>query len=94
MALNSVPDAPFLTCGKVCMPFMCADPAPPPPPPELPFKTAAPPLVMEAVEMMLPVVDMLSRMWSAVLCSRLLLPPPLAPPTLMMGAIQLKLIFR
>ena len=80
-ALNVVPDAPFLTCGRVCMPFMCADPAPPPE--LLPFKTAAPPLVMEAVEMMLPVVDMLSRMWSAVLCSLLLLPPPLAPPTLM-----------
>ena len=80
--LNVVPEAPFLTCGRVCMPFMCADPAPPPE--LLPFKTAAPPLVMEAVEMMLPVVDMLSRMWSAaVLWSLLLLPPPLAPPTLM-----------
>ena len=58
-ALNSVPVAPFLTCGRVCMPLRWADPAPPA---ELPFMTAETPLVMEAVEMMLPVVDMLSRM--------------------------------
>ena len=51
--------APFLTCGRVCMPLRWADPAPPA---ELPFMTAETPLVMEAVEMMLPVVDMLSRM--------------------------------
>ena len=71
------PPPPFLTCGSVCMPLMWADPAPEPPP--APFMTP-PPLDMEAVEMMLPVVDMLSSTWSAAAPaapSRLLLPAPL-----------------